>query len=224
VRKIIQRVLQDPAVPVRWASEKPGMQGGEEVPALEKFVAIRLWLFARLLAVMIVKGLIKLHVHKSIANRLLEPWMWHTIVVTSTEWDNYWKQRCSPLAQPEIHAAADAMYAAYNASTPKLVNYGEWHLPFADPDRTLEEQKRQSAACCARVSTLNHDGVKSVEADEKLFTSLSTADPMHASPFEHQATPVSSAESMPWGNFDGWRQWRHELEFQRKQRNLQGVS
>ena len=41
-----------------------------------------------------------LNVHKQVANRLLEPFMWHTVIVTATEWDNFWNLRCHPDAQP----------------------------------------------------------------------------------------------------------------------------
>ena len=43
-----------------------------------------------------------LGVHKQVANRVLEPFMWHTVIITATDWDGFWLQRCSPLAQPEI--------------------------------------------------------------------------------------------------------------------------
>lgn len=215
VRKMIERVLRDPAIPLRWASEKPGMQGGEEVGRLERFIAVRIWLLLRLVAVVAVKGLVKIHVHKSVANRLLEPWMWHTIVVTSTEWANFWRQRCSPLAQPEIRAAADEMYHAYCESQPSLVGFGKYHLPFVlDEEREIYPELalcQMSAARCARVSTLNHDGKKDEKADVRLYNRLYEADPMHASPFEHVARPADPLEVV-LGNFDGWVQMRHELE------------
>jgi thymidylate synthase ThyX len=46
--------------------------------------------------------------HKSLTNRLLEPFMWHTAIITATEWDNFFWQRCDPMAQPEMKAVADA--------------------------------------------------------------------------------------------------------------------
>ena len=34
-----------------------------------------------------------LGLHKQLVNRLIEPFLWHTVVVTSTEWDNFFEQR-----------------------------------------------------------------------------------------------------------------------------------
>jgi hypothetical protein len=40
----------------------------------------------------------KAGVTKQICNRYLEPFMWHTVLVTSTEWENFFKLRC-----PDYH-------------------------------------------------------------------------------------------------------------------------
>ena len=60
-----------------------------------------------------------LNVHKQVANRLLEPFMWHTVIVTATEWDNFWNLRCHPDAQPEIRLVAETMRDAMEASEPE---------------------------------------------------------------------------------------------------------
>lgn len=44
-------------------------------------------------------------VTKQLANRLLEPFMWHTIIVTSTEWENFFKLRC-----PKYHYEPEDVY------------------------------------------------------------------------------------------------------------------
>lgn len=66
-----------------------------------------------------------LNVHKQVANRLLEPFMWHTVIVTATEWDNFWNLRCHPDAQPEIRLVAQGMRAAMEASEPAQLDRGE---------------------------------------------------------------------------------------------------
>jgi thymidylate synthase ThyX len=166
-------------------------------------------------------------------NRLLEPFQHITVVVTSTEWSNFFALRCHPDAQPEIKVLAEAMYVQYSASTPKSLLSGEWHLPFI-PDTwdfrtsTIEECKyypfeltngltatdlliRRSVARCARVSYLNHDGTApSLEKDLELYNRLVAGTPMHASPTEHQAMAIPNAE-MRSGNFVGWIQYRKTL-------------
>ena len=59
-----------------------------------------------------------LNVHKQVANRLLEPFMWHTVIVTATEWDNFFNLRCHPDAQPEIRLVAESMRAAVRPPSP----------------------------------------------------------------------------------------------------------
>jgi hypothetical protein len=211
VAKQIKKVLEDPAIPISWPAEQKGMQGGEELDEFSCQLALADWLHARLDMIDTVEKLVKLGVHKSVTNRLLEPWMWSTIIVSATDWDGFWRQRCSPLAQPELHAAADAMKAAYDASTPTELGFGQWHTPYITPDDVFEdteEIKRVSAARCARVSVLNHDGKRDVAADLTLYDRLATADPPHASPLEHVATPCDPYDFLP-GNFLGWKQLRH---------------
>ena len=75
-----------------------------------------------------------LNVHKQVANRLLEPFMWHTVIVTATEWDNFWNLRCHPDAQPEIRLVAESMRAAAMDSEPAELGWDDWHLPLIRPE------------------------------------------------------------------------------------------
>lgn len=212
-RKQRKRVLSDIAWPVVWASEQKGMQGGDELTGWRRRAARGLWKGASLSAVGFATALGKIGLHKSLVNRLLEPFMWHTIIVTSVDYENFFHQRVSPLAQPEIRLAAEAMLKAYQESTPTLLQYGEWHTPLIQPDEEslpLEDRKRISAARCARVSYLTHAGIRDIAEDIAMYLRLTTADPAHASPLEHVATPHSPVSSRPeFGNFPGWDQLRH---------------
>jgi thymidylate synthase ThyX len=228
--KQVERVRNHPAVPVSFPAEQRGMQGGEELA--NRAYAESAWLAARDRAVDSAESLADLGVHKSVVNRLLEPFMWHTIIVTATDYDNFFALRSHPMAQPEIRVTSDQMRAAYNASTPTALGLGEWHMPYIDgadydaaanlvaPGQTsikglnhgrISELLRQvSAARCARVSYLTHDGRRSLEADITLYKRLTGARPPHSSPLEHVATP-SFADTVP-GNFRGWYQLRHIVE------------
>ncbi len=215
VAKQIARVVDDPALPIEFGTNQRGMQAAEPLTGDEADAALKHWLAARDAAVDAVTALGELNVHKQVANRILEPFMWHTVIITATDWDGFWQQRCSPLAQPEIRVAAEAMRDAYLASEPVEVADGDWHTPYVRPedgDLDTEQRKRISAARCARVSYLTHDGRRDLDADLTLYDRLVTADPPHWSPLEHVATPAP--DPVP-GNFRGWRQLRHTIEANR---------
>lgn len=213
VRKQLARVLEDPALPVEFGENQRGMQAGDALAGDDEQAALAAWLQARDQAVAAVERLQELGVHKQVTNRLLEPFMWHTVIVTATEWDGFWEQRCSPLAQPEIMVAAEAMRTEYDASTPVEVGHGQWHTPYLrDEDGDLDDEtaRKVSAARCARVSYLTHDGRRDIDKDIELYERLVSARPPHWSPLEHVATPAEPDEA-PLGNFHAWRQLRHSV-------------
>jgi hypothetical protein len=157
-------------------------------------------LLARNNAVAQARQLLFVGVHKQITNRLIEPWLWQTIIVTATEWDNFFGLRRHPDAQPEIKRAADLMYEAMQGSKPSPLAFDEWHLPLV----TFEERNAElsnadpmfwqkvSAGRCARVSYLTHDGKKDFHADVELATKLQKSG--HVSPWEHPARPMNQWE------------------------------
>jgi thymidylate synthase ThyX len=158
-----------------------------------------------------------LNVHKQVANRLLEPFMWHTVIVTATEWDNFWNLRCHPDAQPEIRLVAERMRAAVHDSDPARLQPDEWHLPLVWPEdrkqvESIEDLIKVSAGRCARVSYLTHAGKRDLDADIELHDRLLESG--HMSPLEHPARPLSAAEleESEWsGNFHGWRSYRRGI-------------
>ncbi|TAM61866.1 hypothetical protein EPN52_01715 [bacterium] len=211
--KLIERVLEDPVVPVEWGRNKAGMSASEVLTETEEREALRIWLSARDAAVEHARRLAGLGVHKQVLNRILEPFLWHTVIVTATEWDNFFALRCAPSAQPEIRRAALLMRAALDASTPRPVEHGAWHLPLIQEDERhveIEQRKAISAARCARVSYLTHDGRRDRQRDLELYERLAAS--RHLSPFEHIATPAD--DDAFHGNFRGWIQMRGSVEAQ----------
>ena len=145
--------------------------------------------------------------------------MWHTVVVSSTEWDNFMALRRHPDAQPEIRKVADLMDDAIESSEPMELGEGQWHLPFVlEEERTLSFDilAKLAVARCARVSYETHDTGKIYQAkDIALHDSL--RDSGHMSPFEHVARPMTNEEYMesPWsGNFLGWHQYRKDIPYE----------
>lgn len=233
LKKQIQMIKENPAYPVEWRKEQSGMQGGEQLSGHSLLRSQAMWEDSMASAIEIVERYVKEAedngedlLHKSWLNRLLEPYMWHTVCVTSTEWNNFFRQRCSPLAQPEIRVVAADMQHALYESTPIEQPDKYWdipndhyHLPYLRGSEAPSiamfgyDIRAISAARSARVSYLTQEGERDYEKDFSLFERLVDPGdgPPHWSPFEHVARPALEGE-IPRGNFDGWIQLRQELQ------------
>jgi thymidylate synthase ThyX len=209
--KLIERVQSDPAMPLEWGRNKPGMSASDALTGDDAEAAKRVWLQARDSAAEHARRLMELNVHKQELNRILEPFLWHTVIVSATEWENFFDLRCAPNAQPELRAAALLMREALRESAARPLDYGQWHTPLIAPDEEsldLEIRRRVSVARCARVSYLTHEGIRAIERDLELYERL--RGDRHLSPFEHVATP--SLDERFHANFRGWVQMRREVE------------
>lgn len=219
-KKIIQDVMDNPAMPVFWGKNQAGMQAAEELGTVERDAFIARWLELRDIVIAHTQGWANDGLHKQICNRPLESWFNIRVVASATDWDNFFFLRCHKAAQPEIQALADAMLFQYAKSTPKVLEVGEWHLPFADQmmhsGLTLEQKKKVSTARCARSSYLNFEGGHEPEKDYDLHDKLTTSRPGHWSPTEHLAE--CQGEATRHGNFVGWKQYRQFFP----QENLSG--
>lgn len=237
VKAMHEHINQSPAEPVFWGKNQPGMQAKQELTGTDYTDAKFIWDRARQDALHWAWALAdRIGLHKQIANRVTEPWMTMKTVISGTEWRNFFWLRAHADAQPEIHELAMKMWDAYNASTPQRLKPGEWHLPYvkshrlssgeliyldtADDPITTEQARIISASCCAQVSYRKNDD--SFEKAEKIFRQLIESQPCHASPVEHQATPMYRPDSFAdlgtthldrsnqaWsGNLRGWVQYR----------------
>ena len=212
--RLIKEVRESPFVPVYFGLNKPGMQASEEMTVEAQAAALDTYLASARFAADSAEKLVELGLHKQHAGRIVEPYTWTYVCVTATEWDNWFYERDHEDAQPEIRLLAQKMQEAMEASKPKLLRVGDWHLPYlTDEDIALDKLSRLkvSIARCARVSYKNFDGTKpSVLKDLELYEKL-VGDPPHLSPTEHQATPLDNADEWS-GNFRGWQQFRKTLE------------
>ena len=202
VKTMLTKVQLDPFIPIYWGKNQKGMQAAEELDPLSQARAQRTWLRGRNAAVAAVKRLQMpdIDLHKQIANRMLEPWLWHTVIVTATEWSNFWGLRCNKDAQPEIRKIAEMMLALYEDGRPSPVAHREWHLPLVDDQvelvqagHTITDLIKICIGRCTRVSYLTHDGKRDPKADIELCERLLKSG--HMSPFEHAARPLHEAEA-----------------------------
>lgn len=212
VARMIEMVKQDPAMPVFWGANQRGMQASTELEGLARDQAINEWLSARDAAVDHVTSLLNCNVHKQLANRLIEPWAWITVVCTATTFTNFFGLRCHIDAQPEIRQLALHMLREYLRSKPRPVPFSKWHLPYVYEDEcaglTIDEAKAVSVARCARVSYVRQGEARAIDEDVTFVKRLSSSG--HWSPFEHVATPAHDRLATS-GNFVGWRQHRQDF-------------
>lgn len=92
--KMVKSVEENPFVPIAWQKDHKGMQGTEYLTELENQDCIKRWLEARDNAIIEAKKLSSRMVTKQLCNRLLEPFMWHTTLVTATELNGFFELRC----------------------------------------------------------------------------------------------------------------------------------
>lgn len=222
--KFLQKIEEDPAIPVYFGGNRSGMQAADELTGVDRACAEDTWLKARNDAVRHVRRLQEIGLHKQIANRLLENWLFTSVIVSATEWENFFALRCHKDAQPEIQAVADAALWQYVNHEPVLVQTGEWHLPFGDrfigEGWTEDEKKSVSVARCARVSYQTFDGEIDLQKDLDLVQKLAASG--HMSPFEHVATPAWDPATVS-GNFKGWRQWRKSFAGENRSVDLKAL-
>lgn len=212
IERLIADIEKDPAEPIEWGQNQKGMQAHNQVPEEVANTAKALWREDREHSIVMARCMASSGVHKQLVNRLIENHGHINVLVTATEWENFFHLRAHPDAMPEIRMLAQKMKEAMDASVPRLVPHGFWHLPFV----TLKEKKQLtpptniliSLARCARTSYMTHDlKPPELEADLELARKLVAGDPKHASPAEHQATPMQTRFSFI-KNLRGWRMHR----------------
>lgn len=228
--KFRELVNADPYQPDEWLSATKGMAAGGSISAADAKEVSETWRSARLIMDQCHRKLETFGLAKQISNRLLEPWMYTEVLVSATEWQNFFALRCNAQADPAIQAVADRMLCAYCGSAPQQLQPGEWHLPFSGewPKEVMEPGLREEitekwkimvcVARAARTSYFGFEGENSLDKDLALYQRLS--DSGHWSPFEHVAQAVhapdtvldfSAQPKVRIGNFTGWRQHRYDF-------------
>lgn len=197
----VQQVRESPFVP-EFTRNKGGMQADEILVNDSARNATAFWLGASKMAADMAESLSHIEVHKQQANRVLEPYAWHTALITATEWDNFFALRMHKDAAPEIRRAAEEMFKAMEGSTPRPLEVGEWHLPYIEPSETGRADatlRMISVARCAAVSYERQHAQKPVDEYVKRHDALKSSG--HWSPFEHQAKVASFDEITKHASF-----------------------
>lgn len=233
VKALIEQVRNDPAMPVHWGANQSGMTAKSELTGDNLESANFEWKQSAQNAALAAECLMESGLHKQVANRVLEPYMWTRGVITATKdgFDSFFALRCHEDAQPEIRALADEMKEKYNQSVPIELGSGDWHMPYYDSghnmsgcwlDNDSSETSRLvdavkiSTSCVAQVSYRKLDD--SIEKANKIYDMLNlpsdgvfSENPPHFSPAEHCAMAFNGGIG---GNFNtsNFFQYRKMLE------------
>lgn len=252
IDKMIELVQTNAASPIHWGLNQSGMQARKEHH--DPHICEKAWYEAMYSAIHHAKQLQALGLHKQIVNRVLEPFQMMKVLVTATSFDNFFNLRCHKDAQPEIKHLADLMYEAMQNSVPEVLHAGEWHTPYVYHERndngvleyfvyttdtsgtetdgyqykqylSEDEAIKISCSCAAQVSYRKND--TSIEKAISIYDKLVNSDPVHASAFEHCATPIdnknpnldgvtafviNSPMTALSGNFTSWVQYRQLIK------------
>jgi len=224
-------VMENIYVPVKFGTKKRGMQAGEPT-FLTKFYGEKIWKLSSKFACFFHWMMEKFGIHKEVANRVLEPYVWveETITVEADALKEIANLRVHDDAQEDVRRIVEEMVYEMDRSTPVELNQGQWHVPYVVRRQvenemiytdnngnklTLDQAIVCSAARCARSSYANHDNsMSSYDKDIGLAKQLIGSEPMHLSPFEHQARPfIDDTEKSQYGsNFRNFFQQRKAIE------------
>lgn len=229
VKQMIEQVRNNPAMPVHWGKNEPGMVANEQMTGEQLVDTKGEWFQAAMNAADSAEFMLEEGAHKQIVNRLLEPFMWTKGVATGTidAWQAFLKLRLHKDAQPEIKALAyEIGQAIINSSSAELSD-GDWHMPYFGDGYYLkgcgidvEEAVMISASCAGQVSYRKLDD--SLEKAKKIYDMLNLPseglypeNPPHFSPTEHQVMFERGSCKSLSGNFhkEGFIQYRKALEF-----------
>lgn len=239
VKRMIEQVRENPVMPPKVFMNQKGMVGETEADEVTTTAFHVLWEEAAENACKTAEMMERLGIHKQHVNRILEPFQFIKVIVTATEWYNFFALRLAPDAQPEIRQLARVIYDEMDRYRNKEVGVIEVSIPRKDcPDifarmgadkvhaivslpyitdedikEIGKENYRQlmkiSAARCARVSYNNHDGSKP-DLDKDMKLYDRLYDGRHLSPMEHAC--IQDPDYRKYANLNGWKSLRYLVE------------
>jgi len=231
-QQMVKQCQENPFIPFRFQKDHPGMQGTEYFEGKEAKTCVNKWLHARDMAIDGATSLNKFGVTKQLANRILEPFMYHTALITATEWENFINLRVSPFAEDHFQDLSEKILIALNNSEPQQLKAGEYHRPFSDnyDIDVMFDYIKQHPELAEEYESLDPHIARDIIILGDLMTKLSTVrcarisyltqgketsieDDLklhdrlrgsgHWSAFEHCAKAMSKEEYEDWGVGDG---------------------
>lgn len=220
--KVRNNIRNGMFAPVYWGANQRGMSANTQLTGWRKAIAKGLWKINGYINTGFHYLLECLGVHKQICNRIVEPWVVTHTVITGTEWDNFFQLRYNKSAQPEFIILAKCIHDAIKASSPRVLENNEPHLPYiTNEDRvnhTVVDCIKVSVARCCRVSYKNNNSNTLSEFDKDVALFERLFKDHHMSPFEHvgfvcnQGRITKDLHHELQRNFRGWYQFRGFIE------------
>jgi len=106
--KMVKSVQENPFIPIAWQRDHKGMQGTEYLDKEQTKICEVHWLASRDESVERAKIINATEVTKQLCNRLLEPFMWHTVIISATEFSNFFALRC-----PQYEFSSNKIYRSW---------------------------------------------------------------------------------------------------------------
>lgn len=174
-KKMVKMVEEDPFVPIAWQKEHKGMQGNEYIDIFSNPTCYPPgdWLEARDAMIEITKEMNEDGVTKQLCNRLLEPFMWHTALVTSTEWDNFFELRCPQYEyKGEVFKSKKECIRSYSSGLGKGFEEDRKYLNYLTDLEWLQINKSQAeihiqALAESMWDVMNENAPKQLEIGER---------------------------------------------------------
>lgn len=232
VPKMIEQARTNPAFPARFGAANKGMQdaGEHDRPVvfwdangnLIELSPEEAWRHSANIVADIAEAWHKAGYAKQICNRWIETVQMMKVVITGTEWENFFWLRDHGAADPTIEQLAKVIRKAMDETEAVELQPGEWHVPYYNSGywkpsmvqtiagngeafsvvvdsfgHSLEHALTISSSCCAQVSFRSLDDT--IEKAQGVVAKLNLHgeepdEPVHASPLEHQATPIAESE------------------------------
>ena len=220
---LVQRVIDTPVEPPEWFLGKGGMSPTNELlDAPQKLAAAAAWQAHREHAIKTAKELRALGVPKEWANRPLDMHVMVRVLITTglSALSNFLNLRSHGSAQDYMQQLAAAIREAYYNSPPRVLNVGDWHVPFqsavSNPSNVTHQQLLWQVAQAARISYGKDfsEPLSDAQATNLVYNKLGS-DPnrLHASPFEHCAMVVPlHARALNRNLPSGYAQYRAMFE------------
>jgi thymidylate synthase ThyX len=128
-KKMVEMIQNDPFIPIAWQKEHKGMQGTEYLTGDEAKIAELRWLQANVDAIHRAQMLNLGGVTKQLCNRLLEPFMWHKVLLTTGKegLQNFFELRCPQYKLDEMDDYDDVIKTYKLKSKREILALGNWY-------------------------------------------------------------------------------------------------